>query len=111
MNINVMVRLFSDGTRPIVTIVMGSLHNATSASIKFTFILYEGLRTTSFEKNWDFRFPRPIPNHLNLTLIGVAYTAAIFEGLQRGMSVGIVEQEPELVDLLSDDDNVSSAEE
>jgi hypothetical protein len=107
MHINVTVRLFSDGSRPIITIVMGNIHNATSASIKFLFVLYEGLRTTSFEKNWDFRFPRPIPNTLHLTLIGVAYTAAIFEGIQRGLTIGVVDPHP--VDLVSEDEG--SAEE
>jgi hypothetical protein len=112
MHVNVLVRLFSDGSRPIITIVMSHLHNSSSASIKFTFILYEGLRTTSFEKSWEFRFPRPIPNHLNLTLIGVTYTAAIFEGIQRGLHIGVTSQEPPpLVDLQSDDDNDDGSEE
>jgi hypothetical protein len=111
MYVNATVRLFSDGSRPIITLVMGNLHNDRSAVIKFVFVLYDGLQASSFERSWTFRFPRPIPNHLHLTLIGVNYTAAIFEGVQRGLTIGVIAQEPTLVDLQSDEDNERSSEE
>jgi hypothetical protein len=50
---------------------------------------------TSFERSWLFRFPTVIRNPLSLFLVGVAYTAAIFEGVMRGLEIGVVDPEAE----------------
>jgi hypothetical protein len=51
-------------------------------------------RQESFERSWDFRFPSPIRNELSLALIGVHYTAAIFEGVMRGLTIGVIDPQP-----------------
>jgi hypothetical protein len=63
------------------------------ASIKFQFIIHSGNRTSSFEKNWHFSFPRPLRGIPSMILLGVAYTAAIFDGLLRGLDIGVIEPE------------------
>jgi hypothetical protein len=88
---SVTVRLCDDGTRPIVTFFLSNHHIANSATIKFLFIMSRNGRQDSYERTWEFRFPRPIQNELSLALIGVNYTAAIFEGLLRGLTIGVVD--------------------
>jgi hypothetical protein len=95
MDITVTIRL-SDVLQPFVKFEMRNSGTSRAASIKFVFILYEGNTSTSFERTWAFTFPRSIRNQVNLILLGVAYTAAIFEGILRGLEIRVVEPEAQL---------------
>jgi hypothetical protein len=95
MDIVVTIRL-SDVLPPLVKFELRNSGIARSASIKFVFILYEGQTSTSFERTWAFTFPRTVRNEVNLILLGVAYTAAIFEGILRGLEIRVVEPELQL---------------
>jgi hypothetical protein len=90
MHITFTIRLDTNGESPIITVGMGNYFTTTSVSLKLVFILTDGLRSESFERSWDFRLPRAIPNILSLSLIGVQYSAAIFEGLLRGLQIGVI---------------------
>jgi hypothetical protein len=89
MFVSVTVRLCENGTRPIVTFFLNNYHISNSATIKFVFIMSRADRQESFERFWEFRFPSPVRNELSLALIGVQYSAAIFEGVLRGLTIGV----------------------
>jgi hypothetical protein len=91
MFVSVTVRLCENGSRPVVSFFLNNYHVSNTATIKFVFILSRNDRQESFERLWEFRFPSPIRNELSLALIGVNYSAAIFEGVLRGLSIGVID--------------------
>jgi hypothetical protein len=57
-------------------------------------------RQESFERTWEFSFPRAIRDELSLALIGVHYSAAIFEGFLRGLTIGVIEDpQPQTLEI------------
>jgi hypothetical protein len=65
---------------PVVRVDIRNSNPTRHANIKFVFIMHEGNCTTSFERNWTFRFPLVIRNRLQLALIGIPFSWALFEG-------------------------------
>jgi hypothetical protein len=92
MHATLTIKLWDD-LPPIVKFDIWNTEESREATIKFLFIMHEGERTSSFERTWLFRFPRPIRNVLNLMLLGVNYTVAIYCGLLRGLEIGVITPE------------------
>jgi hypothetical protein len=78
---------------PVVRVDIQNSNPTRHANIKFVFIMHDGNCTTSFERNWTFRFPLVIRNRLQLALIGIPFSWALFEGIMRGLEVTVVEPE------------------
>jgi hypothetical protein len=98
MRITVTVRLYPDFPA-VVKFELWNSNPSRSASIRFVFILHEDDRVSSFERYFNFHFPRVIRNELRMILLGVAYTAAIFDGILRGLEIGVIEPEEPVTDV------------
>jgi hypothetical protein len=93
MDVRVTIRLCNP---PVVRVNIWNPSPARHANIKFVFIMHEGDRMTSFERNWTFHFPRLVRDRLQLALIGVTFSLALYKGILRGLEVTVVEPESPL---------------
>jgi hypothetical protein len=92
MHITVTIRLYTD-FHPVLKFEMRNIAPTRHITVKFVFIFHEENVITSFEKTWSFQLPRRIDNIMNLLLLGVTYTAAIFDGIMRGLEIDVVQPE------------------
>jgi hypothetical protein len=92
MRATLTIRLYRD-IPPIVKIDLRNYNPTRTIDIKMVIIFVDGDTYTAFKRSWQFRIPRPITSDLQLLLLGVTYTAAIFDGLLRGQEIGVTEPE------------------